>query len=144
MFDIVGKRRWFFAFSLLITIPGLIFILLTPITNGAVGLKFSIDYTGGTEWSIRFQDPNVTAEQVRNELVALGQDDATVTRTGHGFLDIRMSKVKCDSGVQCLAGHWNPNPRGKVSLYVLAEFEAQDQKLTGPSSASESCEARRI
>ncbi|HET7181424.1 MAG TPA: protein translocase subunit SecF [Candidatus Limnocylindrales bacterium] len=93
MFDIVGKRNWFFAFSLLITIPGLIFILLTPITNGAEGLKFSIDYTGGTEWSIKFEDPNVTADQVRTELAALGQEDAQVTRTGSGFLDIRMSKL---------------------------------------------------
>ena len=32
MFDIIGKRRWYFAFSLAITIPGLLFILLTPIT----------------------------------------------------------------------------------------------------------------
>ena len=93
MFDIIGKKRWFFAFSLLITIPGLFFILLTPITNGAAGLKFSIDYTGGTEWSIRFKDPAVTAEQVRSELVSLGQDDASVTRTGQGFIDIRMSKL---------------------------------------------------
>ena len=93
MFDIVGKRRWFFAISLLITIPGLIFILLTPITNGAEGLKFSIDYTGGTEWSIKFQDANVAADDVRAELVALGQDDASVTKTGQGFIDIRMSKL---------------------------------------------------
>jgi preprotein translocase SecF subunit len=93
VFDIIGKKRWFFAFSLLITIPGLIFILLTPITNGAAGLKFSIDYTGGTEWSVKFKDPNVSADQVRSELVALGQDDASVTRTGQGFIDIRMSKL---------------------------------------------------
>ena len=93
MFDIIGKKRWFFLVSLLVTIPGLIFILLTPITNGAEGLKFSIDYTGGTEWSIKFKDENVTAEQLRAELVALGQDDATVTRTGQGFLDVRMSKL---------------------------------------------------
>ena len=33
VFDIIGRRRWFFAFSLLITIPGLLFILLTPITG---------------------------------------------------------------------------------------------------------------
>ena len=91
MLDIVGKRRWFFILSALITIPGLFFILLTPITNGAAGLKFSIDYTGGSEWSIRFQDPNVSADAVRQELVRLGQEDATVTRTGRGFLDIRMS-----------------------------------------------------
>ena len=93
MFDIVGKKNWFFAFSLLITIPGLIFILLTPITNGAEGLKFSIDYTGGTEWSVRFADPNVTAQQVKDELAVLGQEDAQVTATGKGFLDIRMSKL---------------------------------------------------
>jgi preprotein translocase subunit SecF len=93
VFDIVGKRRWFFLFSLIITIPGLIFILLTPITNGAQGLKFSIDYTGGTEWSIKFADPNVSPEDLREELAALGQDEAQVTRTGKGFLDIRMSKL---------------------------------------------------
>ena len=93
MFDIVGKRNWFFLISLLVTIPGLVFILLTPLTSGAAGLKFSIDYTGGTEWSIRFADANVTPDSVRLELVSLGQDDAQVTRTGKGFLDIRMSKL---------------------------------------------------
>jgi preprotein translocase subunit SecF len=93
LFDIVGKRKWFFLFSLLITIPGVLFILLTPLTNGVAGLKFSIDYTGGTEWSIRFADSEVTADQVRLELAVLGQEDAQVTRTGRGFLDIRMSKL---------------------------------------------------
>ncbi|HET9852944.1 MAG TPA: protein translocase subunit SecF [Candidatus Limnocylindrales bacterium] len=91
MFDIVGKRRWFFLFSAIITIPGVFFILLTPITNGAAGLKFSIDYTGGTEWSIKFQDPVVSAEAVHDELLALGQDEASVVRTGRGFLDIRLT-----------------------------------------------------
>jgi preprotein translocase SecF subunit len=93
MFDIIGKRNWFFAFSLLITIPGLIFILLTPITGGKEGLKFSIDYTGGTVWSIRFQDSNVSAGDVRAELATLGQPDAQVTKTGTGFMDIRLSKL---------------------------------------------------
>ncbi|MEO5703965.1 MAG: protein translocase subunit SecF [Candidatus Limnocylindrales bacterium] len=93
MFDIVGKRRWFFLVSLIVTIPGVLFILLTPFTNGAAGLKFSIDYTGGTEWSVRFEDDSVTALQVKDELGLLGQDGAQVTRTGKGFLDIRMSKL---------------------------------------------------
>ena len=35
----------------------------------------------------------MTAEQVRDELALLGQEDAQVTRTGKGFLDIRMSKL---------------------------------------------------
>ncbi len=93
MFDVIGKRRWFFAFSLLITIPGLIFILLTPFSGGQAGLKFSIDYTGGTTWSIRFADPTVTTDQVKAELATLGQPQATVTLTGKGFMDIRLTKL---------------------------------------------------
>ena len=46
VFDVIGKRRWFYLFSLIITIPGLVFILLTPFTDA--GLQFTIDYTGGT------------------------------------------------------------------------------------------------
>lgn len=115
MFDIVGKRRWFFLFSALVTIPGLLFILLTPITNGAAGLKFSIDYTGGTEWSIRFEDPDVSAIEVRDALVALGQEDATVTRTGRGFLDIRMGSLDLQNIPQPTAPLASPSPTPAVS-----------------------------
>ena len=93
MFDLISKRNWFFAVSLLITIPGLIFILLTPMTGGQAGLKFSIDYTGGTEWAIKFEDPSVQPDAVRAALGALGQPDATVTRTGSGFFEIRLTKL---------------------------------------------------
>ena len=72
MFDIIGKRRWFYAFSLLITIPGLIFILLTPITSGKEGLKFSIDFTGGTVWEIHFRDGTPTPHDVQTVMAAQG------------------------------------------------------------------------
>ena len=62
MFDIIAKRRWFYAVSLAITIPGLFFILLTPLTQ--YGLQFTIDYIGGTKWEIRFENPAVTPDQV--------------------------------------------------------------------------------
>ena len=58
MFDVIGKRRWFYLFSLLLTIPGLIFILISPFSDA--GLQLTIDYTGGTRWEIKFADPNVT------------------------------------------------------------------------------------
>ncbi|MEO8625951.1 MAG: protein translocase subunit SecF [Candidatus Limnocylindrales bacterium] len=70
MFDIIGKRRWFYAFSLLITIPGLIFILLTPITGGKEGLKFSIDFTGGTVWEVHFKNGTPTVPQVQTVMAA--------------------------------------------------------------------------
>ncbi|MEO8229063.1 MAG: protein translocase subunit SecF [Chloroflexota bacterium] len=93
MFDVIGKRRWFFLFSAILTIPGLIFIVLTPLTNGAAGLQFSIDYTGGTNWEIRFERDGVTADQIKAVLAKEGVTDATVVATSGGFYEIRTRQV---------------------------------------------------
>ena len=90
MFDVIGKRRWFYLFSLIITIPGLFFILLTPFTTA--GLQFTIDYTGGTRWEIRFEDPTVTPEQVKSVFAQRGLD-AAVLRTGSGFIEIKTEQI---------------------------------------------------
>ncbi len=92
MFDIIGKRNWFFALSLAVTIPGLIFILLGPLTGGKVGLQFAIDFTGGTDWQIRFQDKAVTPAQVKDAMTAQGLA-ASVTEDGLGFMEIRTEEV---------------------------------------------------
>ena len=91
MFDIIGKRRWFFALSLIITIPGLLFII-GGFINPKVGLQFAIDFTGGTVWTIRFEDPAVTPDQVREVLAGQGIE-ANVTQTGQGFMEIRTKEA---------------------------------------------------
>ena len=93
MFDVIGKRRWFFLFSALITIPGLFFILLTPLTGGAAGLQFSIDYTGGTDWEIKFANPAVTGDQIKTVLVDHGVADASVLSTSGGYFEIRTKEA---------------------------------------------------
>src|SRR6266567_3198846 len=45
--NIVGKRNWYFAFSLIIIIPGVISLLLW-------GLNLSIDFTGGSEMTLSY------------------------------------------------------------------------------------------
>ena len=45
MFNIVARRYWFFAFSILLIVPGLISLLL-------YGLRPGIDFAGGTVWDI--------------------------------------------------------------------------------------------
>ncbi len=86
MFDVIGKRRWFYLVSLILTIPGLVFILLTPFTDA--GLQFTIDYTGGTKWEIRFEDPAVTPDQVEAVFAEQGLE-ATAITTGSGFIEIK-------------------------------------------------------
>ena len=90
VFDIIGKRRWFYAISLAATIPGLIFILLTPFTD--LGLQFTIDYTGGTKWEIRFEDASVTPEQVEAVFAEQGLA-ATAVTTGSGFIEIKTEPI---------------------------------------------------
>ncbi len=85
MLDIVGKRRWYFAFSALITIPGLVFIILG-------GLKPSVDFTGGTVWQVRYAEDPQPAE-VQAVLVELGYADATVRRLPDGYLEIRTEPI---------------------------------------------------
>src|SRR3954453_18244667 len=84
VFDVIGKRRWFYAFSLLITIPGLIFIILTFLTGGQEGLKFSIDFTGGTVLEVHFaRDQQPTPAEIRAVLDEQGLDgDSAVVTTG--------------------------------------------------------------
>ena len=56
MIDIIGKRRYGYLLSGILTLIGAIFILATLIPNGNVGLQFSIAYTGGTVWEIHFEE----------------------------------------------------------------------------------------
>ncbi len=81
MFDLIGKRRWFFLFSGLITIPGLIFIILTPLSGGKAGLAFSIDYTGGTIWEVHFRDGTPDPTAVLAVLADQGMKDSAVVIT---------------------------------------------------------------
>jgi preprotein translocase subunit SecF len=47
MLDVIGKKNWYFAFSLVIIIPGLISLVLW-------GLNLSIDFTGGSRTTLQF------------------------------------------------------------------------------------------
>jgi preprotein translocase SecF subunit len=91
--DIIGKRNWFFAFSLALIIPGLLFIILGPLTGGKAGLQFSIDYTGGTKWEIRFEDRAVTPQQVKDVLTAQDLGDSVVQTTTEDYLLIRTEPI---------------------------------------------------
>jgi preprotein translocase subunit SecF len=64
MFDIIGKRTWFFAFSLLLILASVI-VLIVP------GLKPGIDFSSGSITTLNFEG-EVTVGEVEEELVHLG------------------------------------------------------------------------
>ncbi len=137
MFDVIGKRRWFFAFSGLLTIPGLIFILLTPVSGGSVGLQFSIDYTGGTTWEIRFKDPTVTADQIKTVFAAHGIDDAEVLATSDGFYEIQTKTAALGTPPPTPVPSASPAASGAASASPGASgsASASPQPSASPSSS---------
>lgn len=85
MIDILSKRYLYFAFSLLVIIPGLIIL-------GVRGLPLAIDFTGGSLLEIKFEGgtPLANAEIVQLYENA-GVDDAQVQTVEGGSLSIRSS-----------------------------------------------------
>ena len=133
MFDVIGKRRIFYAFSLALTIPGLVFILLTPFTN--IGLQFTIDYTGGTRWEIKFADPAVTPDQVE-AIFAANDLDATAVRTSTGFIEIKTEGVGLRPAPAPTAGaSISPAPSTSASPGASASPAAAASPSPSPSPA---------
>ena len=74
MEHLASKRKLWFTISLILIIPGLISLLL-------FGLKLGIDFTGGTLWEVRFDQPT-TSEQVESVFREAGYDQVVVQQTG--------------------------------------------------------------
>ena len=79
MTDIVGKRRWYFLFSALIIIAGLIAMGVSYARFGSP-LRLSIDFTGGALMELAFEQP-VAPAAVREVFVQRGYGDTMVQTT---------------------------------------------------------------
>ncbi|MGZ9166019.1 MAG: protein translocase subunit SecF, partial [Anaerolineales bacterium] len=85
MIDILSKRYLYFAFSLLVILPGLILLA----TNG---LPLSIDFTGGSLLEVQFEGGQTPQPgEIVNLYETIGIDDAQVQTTDSGTFLIRSS-----------------------------------------------------
>lgn len=70
MLNIIGKKYWYFLFSLLIIVPGIMSIFLW-------GLPLSIDFTGGTRISL-IANKNVDQKTIDSVKKVFEQDKVTI------------------------------------------------------------------
>ncbi|HEX7456093.1 MAG TPA: protein translocase subunit SecF [Candidatus Nanoarchaeia archaeon] len=73
MIDIVSKKNWYFAFSALLIVPGIIAL-------GIWGLNLGVDFTGGTLLEVAFEKP-VDKDTISTVIEEKGIGVATVTPT---------------------------------------------------------------
>lgn len=95
MLDIVGKRYWYFAISLLVILPGLIAM---GVHWGQTGQPFrlAIDFTGGTLLELKFDKPQTfpTDEVVRVfSQFGLSTSEVVVQQSGADTLVIRTKEI---------------------------------------------------
>jgi len=122
MYDIVGKRNWFFAISAILTIPGLFFIILG-------GLKPSIDFTGGTEWEVKYAEEPSAAEMT-TALEDLGYENVVVTELPGGYLRIRTEPIDLLPAVAP-----EPSPSGSVAPSGSASPSAGASASSSPAAS---------
>jgi preprotein translocase subunit SecF len=88
MIRFVERKWWYFGLSLLLIVPGVIFLALG-------GLKPGIEFKGGTLLDARFDTPPTIAE-VRSVMTDLKHDEAIIQVAEGGRIEIRTFEMKPD------------------------------------------------
>jgi len=104
MFDIVGKRLWFFIIS------GVL-ILVSVVALGIFGLKAGIDFASGSEIILSFEQ-EVTVDELEQELANLGYEDVSIATDREGGFFIRTVKLSDKDKIELkenLAAEFGPN-----------------------------------
>ena len=96
--DFAGKRKWFFLISLLVILPGMVF-LVPPID----GLKAGLDFTGGSSLTLLFSE-SVDQEEVRTVMADLEHPDAIVQGLGDNTYFIRTKELSTEEKNVVVAG----------------------------------------
>jgi len=86
MLDFVGKRKWYFLFSALVILVGVVSLI-------AFGFKAGIEFASGSTMTIDFEQ-TVEQADLRDEMANLGHDDAIIQRTGEGDFLIRTRELE--------------------------------------------------
>ena len=88
MFNIVGRRGWWFALSTILVVPGIVALAMG-------GLRLGIDFTGGSLLQVRFDQP-VEQADVLATLEAQGFDESLVQTTTEGSVLIRLRDISIE------------------------------------------------
>ena len=115
--NIIGRRKIWFAFSLLIIILGIISMVYRTATLGQP-LNLGIDFTGGNLISIEFKKP-VTVGEVRGVLQGLNLGNSGIQLAGDNSVLIRtrvMDKAEEDKLVKELESKIGPYNKDKLRL----------------------------
>ncbi len=86
MFTLVQKRRFFFAISAALIVPGLLIMLYSLATTGSL-FNLSNDFVGGSIYELDFSGAGADEAAIRQVFVDAGNSDITVQHVGDSSED---------------------------------------------------------
>jgi len=92
MFDLISKRSRFFLIS------GIV-ILIGIISLASFGLKAGIEFSSGSQLTLRFEN-EVDIAELRQEMADLGYENTIVQKTGGGDFIIRTPELTTEEKIQ--------------------------------------------
>lgn len=133
MFRLMERRGWYFVFSVLLMLPGIIYMIWSLATTGHP-LPLSIDYTGGTLWEMRFPESQqpITVRQVFADA---------------GYNDTTVFTIEDDRTVQVKLKTINSDQKATLQTAIqekLGTFEERSYRSIGPTMGSEVSQAAII
>ncbi|MDP9236459.1 MAG: protein translocase subunit SecF [Chloroflexota bacterium] len=87
MLDLVSKRNWFYLFSFLLVVPGVISLVIPP------RLRPGIEFTSGTTFSFRYVE-QTSSDEVQKLISSLGHPEARVQRTGDNQFLVQTNEIE--------------------------------------------------
>ena len=133
MLDIVGKRYWYFLLSLLVIVPGVIFMIINWQRAGSP-LLLGIDFTGGSLLQLQFKDAAPQPGAVKAVLDQHGFGDALV-QTGRSRPDVSSDdtiSIRTKTMDQPTKNAIETDLRGRFGDFTELRFES-----VGPSVGAE-------
>ncbi len=87
VFDLIGRRRWWYALSLAVIVPGLIALYVHHVRDHHA-LNWGVDFTGGNALELRISQPFGVGD-IRQILGRFQLSDAVIQRSGDTDVLIR-------------------------------------------------------
>jgi preprotein translocase subunit SecF len=125
--NLVERRGLWFAISLVTILPGVLYMIWHLATVGTP-LPLAIDYTGGTQWELRFEQP-VAPTDVRQVFVAAGFPDTTAFLVEDDGRSVQLKLKSID-----------PDQKDALMADLTAKygsFEERSFRSIGPTIGSE-------
>ena len=129
--NLVERRGLWFSISLIAILPGILFMIWNMATVGTL-LPLAIDYTGGTQWEMRFEQP-VAPTEVRQVFVDTGYPDTTAFLVQEDGRTVQLKLKTID-----------PDQKDTLIAAVTARFGAFDERSyrsIGPTIGAEVSQA---